>query len=54
MMKDLNEFLFRQLDLKGVKTLVKWAEEEGWNPGPHDAEAYWATDPEGFYGYYYH
>ena len=27
---------------------MKWAEEEGWNPGPHDADVYWATDPDGF------
>lgn len=43
---------FRQLDLQGVKTLVKWAEAEGWNPGPYDADVFYATDPEGFYGFY--
>ena len=40
---------FQQLDLQGVKTLVKWAESEGWNPGPYDADVFYATDPEGFY-----
>ena len=44
---------FRKLDLAGLQTLVNWAEEEGWNPGPYDAEAYWATDPNGYYGYFY-
>jgi len=49
----LNELKFQKLDFNGLKTLVKWAEEEGWNPGPHDADVYWATDPDGFYGYFY-
>jgi len=43
---------FRMLDLDGVKTLVSWAEKEGWNPGPHDAEVFHETDPKGFYGYF--
>jgi len=41
---------FSQLDYEGLKTLVAWAQEEGWNPGPHDAEAFWAADPDGFVG----
>ena len=28
---------------------VDWAAAEGWNPGPHDAEAFWAADPGGFW-----
>jgi len=51
-MKITNELQFRILDLAGVKTLVNWAALEGWNPGPHDAEVFFATDPEGFYGYF--
>jgi GNAT superfamily N-acetyltransferase len=43
---------FQKLDIEGVRTLVKWAEEEGWNPGPFDADVYYATDPEGFYGFF--
>ena len=43
---------FQQLNLQGVKTLVKWAEGEGWNPGPYDADVFYATDPKGFYGFY--
>jgi len=43
---------FEHLDLQGVKTLVKWAEGEGWNPGPYDADVFYATDPGGFYGFY--
>lgn len=28
--------------------LVDWAECEGWNPGLHDADAFWATDPQAY------
>ncbi len=31
-----------------LDTAIEWAAAEGWNPGLHDADAYWATDPEGF------
>ena len=51
-MKPTDQLLFKPLDLVGVKTLVAWAEKEGWNPGPHDAEAFYQTDPDGFYGYF--
>ena len=50
---NIDELKFQKLDLDGVKTLVSWAEEEGWNPGPYDADVYFATDPDGFYGYFY-
>jgi len=42
----------RKLDLGGLHTLLQWAQNEGWNPGPFDADAFWATDPDAFYGYY--
>lgn len=31
-----------------VGELVDWAAREGWNPGRHDADAFWATDPDAF------
>jgi len=43
---------FKKLQLEGVKTLVDWAQAEGWNPGPNDAQAFYETDPEGFIGFY--
>lgn len=45
-----DELQIRTLDEDGVHTLIKWAEEEGWNPGPHDAGVFYATDPDGFLG----
>jgi len=29
--------------------VIEWAAREGWNPGRHDAEAFYATDLSGFY-----
>ena len=52
-MVNIDELQFQKLDLEGVKTLVDWAKAEGWNPGSHDAEVFYATDPDGFYGYFY-
>lgn len=31
-----------------VDQLVEWAAREGWNPGLHDADLFWATDPDAF------
>ncbi len=42
----------KKLNKNGVKTLVDWAEKEGWNPGKHDFEVFWETDPDGYYGFY--
>jgi GNAT superfamily N-acetyltransferase len=52
-MININDLKFQKLDFEGLKSLVKWAEEEGWNPGLNDAEVFWKTDPDGYYGYYY-
>ncbi len=48
----MENIAFRKLDLPGLRTLIQWAEQEGWNPGPFDAEAFWAADPDGFYGWF--
>jgi len=31
-----------------LSRLVRWAAVEGWNPGLHDADLFWNSDPEGF------
>ncbi len=28
---------------------IEWAAQEGWNPGIHDAECFYAADPNGFF-----
>ena len=40
----------RTLSPAEVETLVGWAAGEGWNPGLHDATAFYAADPHGFLG----
>ncbi len=39
---------FRNMVRPEVDELVHWAAGEGWNPGLHDADLFWATDPEAF------
>lgn len=51
-MNSEDKFRFGKLDLDGLETLVSWAAQEGWNPGPDDAEVFFGTDPDGFYGYF--
>ncbi len=45
--------ILTRIDYTGLQTLIAWAREEGWNPGPYDAEVFWNTDPDGYYGYYH-
>jgi GNAT superfamily N-acetyltransferase len=32
-----------------VQTAIVWAQNEGWNPGIHDAQCFYQADPNGFY-----
>ncbi len=43
-----DEMAIRQMSRAEVDELVSWAEKEGWNPGLHNAELFWNTDPEAF------
>ena len=43
-----NELRIRNMTRAEVSELVEWAAIEGWNPGLHDADLFWATDPEAF------
>jgi hypothetical protein len=40
----------RPLTRPELDTMVDWAAAEGWNPGLHDADAFQAADPDGFFG----
>ncbi len=42
------ELEIRNMTRSEVEELVEWAAREGWNPGLHDAQLFWATDPEAF------
>ena len=52
-MLNIHELSLEKLHRDDVKTLVGYALKEGWNPGEFDAEAFYETDTEGFYGYFY-
>lgn len=38
----------RSMDFSEVEQLVRWAADEGWNPGIQDAKNLWAADEAGF------
>lgn len=42
------KLMIRNMTRPEVDELVNWAAREGWNPGRHDAELFWATDPDAF------
>src|SRR3989344_203841 len=42
-------FAIRKMARKELDTAVEWAAKEGWNPGLHDANVFWTTDPNGYY-----
>lgn len=46
----MTEPLFRQLQRHELDAVLDWARQEGWNPGLHDAEAFWLADSQAFLG----
>lgn len=52
MMINIDNLKLKKLDRNSLKKLVYWAEQEGWNPGENDIEAFWNADPDGYYGFY--
>lgn len=40
--------VIRPMTRSEADRLVAWAAAEGWNPGLHDAEVFWHTDPDAF------
>ncbi|NOX99267.1 MAG: GNAT family N-acetyltransferase [Verrucomicrobia bacterium] len=47
---NLESLNIRPLDRSEFDRVVDWARDEGWNPGLHDAEIFWKTDPKGYLG----
>lgn len=41
-------FEIRPATREELEIPIGWAAKEGWNPGFHDADAFYATDPQGF------
>lgn len=48
----LQNLRIKQLDKRDLGTILKWAANEGWNPGSDDAEAFYSADTSGFFGYF--
>jgi GNAT superfamily N-acetyltransferase len=46
------KFDFRLLSLTEFEQLIKWAAQEGWDPGLNDATIFYNCFPEAFYGYF--
>jgi GNAT superfamily N-acetyltransferase len=46
-MTDKN-YTIRTATRREVDTAIEWAAKEGWNPGFHDADCYYAADSSGF------
>ena len=48
-MNDATDVKVRTMTREELSLVIDWAAQEGWNPGIHDAECFYATDPHGFF-----
>ena len=46
----MGHYLIRNLTQQEFQTAIDWAAAEGWNPGLHDIQCFYQTDPKGFFG----
>jgi len=44
-----NQYVIRQMTKSDLDLAISWAAAEGWNPGLHDRDAFYNTDPKGFF-----
>jgi ribosomal protein S18 acetylase RimI-like enzyme len=42
-------YVIREMAGHEVDLAISWANAEGWNPGIHDAQTFYRTDPHGFF-----
>jgi GNAT superfamily N-acetyltransferase len=42
-------YVVRAMSPDELTLTIQWAEQEGWNPGRHDARCFHAADPHGFF-----
>lgn len=45
----MQDLIIREATFKEMDFLIAGAKKEGWNPGLHDAEAFFSSDPHGFF-----
>jgi len=48
-MMDKNDHHIQAMTCEQLNQTLDWAAAEGWNPGLHDADPFYAADPEGFF-----
>lgn len=44
-----NNYVITHMSKDEVLIAIAWAEREGWNPGLHDVDCFYQTDPKGFF-----
>ena len=44
-----NQYVIRQMTKSDLDLAISWAATEGWNPGLHDHDTFYNTDPQGFF-----
>ena len=44
---NLEDIVIRRMSKSELDRALDWAAAEGWNPGLHDAESFYAVDPQG-------
>lgn len=44
-----NNYIIRNADENSLDFMIELARQEGWNPGLHDKEPFFAADPNGFF-----
>lgn len=45
----MGDFAISVASAHDVRRITEWADEEGWNPGKTDYQAFFPTDPQGFF-----
>ena len=45
----MQDYHIKTMTRKQLDLAMDWAADEGWNPGLHDADPFYAADPEGFF-----
>jgi hypothetical protein len=48
-MDEIKDLVVRNMTREEYSLAIEWAAQEGWNPGIHDAECFYAADPNGFF-----
>lgn len=44
-----NKYVIRRMTKADLDVAISWAASEGWNPGLHDRDTFFNTDPRGFF-----